>query len=256
MTDEPYRWLEAIGNRREYVLHQLEHGSPVFALSRPGGILLLGVGTGHSKVFEIFDRHALGALGHPADIERIRQQVIDAAHLEGFARAAEDVSLRRLISFGLGPELKSSFEKLFAPPYLVRLLFAELADTPANDLLGKVHFDGSFTLRNGGVAVIADDPAREAPVESWLAARLAPDSGLPAAAQAALTAWNSLVNQAELPAEGLDLPAPATLLAALGERVLEAGWLKRDRRDGRAARYVPLGAGDLGLAANPAPRPA
>ncbi len=254
MTDEPYRWLEAIANRREYVLHQLEHGSPVFALSRPEGVLMLGVGTGHSKVFEVFDRHALGALGHPADIERIRQQVIDAAHLEGFARAAEDVSLRRLISFGLGPELKASFEKLFAPPYLVRLLFAELASAAANDLLGKVHFDGTFTLRSGGVAVIADDPAREAPVEAWLSARLTPDAELPAAAQAALTAWNHLVNQADLPAAGADLPNAETLLAALGERVLEAGWLKRDHRDGRAARYHPLGAGDLGL--SPAVRPA
>lgn len=256
MTDEPYRWLEAIANRREYVLHQLEHGSPVFALSRPEGILLFGVGTGHSKVFEIFDRHALGALGHPADIERIRQQVIDAAHLEGFARAAEDVSLRRLISFGLGPELKANFEKLFAPPYLVRLLFAELANTPAHDLLGKVHFDGSFTLRSGGLAVIADDPAREAPVETWLATRLGTDSGLPAAAHAALTAWNHLVHQAELPADGADLPTPADLRSALGERELEAGWLKRDRHDGRAARYQPLTAEALGLGSSLAPRPA
>ena len=44
MTEEPYRWLEAMANRREYVRDQLKGGSPVFAVSLPDGILLLGVG--------------------------------------------------------------------------------------------------------------------------------------------------------------------------------------------------------------------
>ena len=96
-----------IGNRREYVREQLKGGSPVFAASLRDGILLLGVGAGHSKVFELFDRHALAGLGHPADIEKIRQAAIDAAHLEAFNRAPEDVSLRRLIGFGLSPQLKT-----------------------------------------------------------------------------------------------------------------------------------------------------
>ncbi|HEX4348892.1 MAG TPA: 20S proteasome subunit A/B, partial [Verrucomicrobiae bacterium] len=59
MTEEPYRWLEAIGNRREYVTEQLKGGSPVLAASLPDGIILVGVGSGQSKVFELFDRHAL-----------------------------------------------------------------------------------------------------------------------------------------------------------------------------------------------------
>ena len=87
MTEEPYRWLEAIGNRREYIRDQLKGGTPVFAVSRPEGILLLGVGHGQSKVFEIYDRHALVALGHPVDIEKLRQAAIEAAHLEGFNRS-------------------------------------------------------------------------------------------------------------------------------------------------------------------------
>ena len=61
MTEEPYRWLEAIGNRREYIQEQMKGGTPVFAVSRPEGILLVGVGQGQSKVFEIYDRHAFAA---------------------------------------------------------------------------------------------------------------------------------------------------------------------------------------------------
>ena len=41
MTEEPYRWLEAVSNRREYVREQLKGGSPVLAASLPDGILLL-----------------------------------------------------------------------------------------------------------------------------------------------------------------------------------------------------------------------
>ena len=87
MTEEPYRWLEAVENRREYVREQLKGGSPAFGAKLPDGILLLSVGSGDSKVFELFDRHALAALGHPADIEKIRQAAIDAAHMEAFTRA-------------------------------------------------------------------------------------------------------------------------------------------------------------------------
>src|SRR5213082_4131978 len=133
MTEEPYRWLEAIGNRREYVHEQLKGGSPVFAASLPDGIMLLAVGTGHSKVFELFDRHALTGLGHPADIEKIRQAAIDAAHMEAFTRAPEDVSLRRLISFGLSPQLKTNFEQIFSATFLIEMLLAELGATPDAD---------------------------------------------------------------------------------------------------------------------------
>ena len=89
MTEEPYRWLEAVANRRDYVHDQLKGGSPVFAASLRDGILLLGVGSGQSKVFELFDRHAFAGLGHPADLEKIRQAAIDAAHTEAFTRAPE-----------------------------------------------------------------------------------------------------------------------------------------------------------------------
>lgn len=105
MTEEPYRWLEAISNRREYVTEQLKSGSPVFAASLADGILLLGVGSGQSKVFELHDREAMAALGHPADIEKLRQAAVDAAHVESFTRAAEDVTLRHVASLGqLQPE--------------------------------------------------------------------------------------------------------------------------------------------------------
>src|SRR5258708_29044232 len=140
MIEEPYRWLEAIANRREYVRDQLKGGSPAFAVSLPEGILLLGVGGGQSKVFELFDRLALTGLGHPADIEKIRQAAIDAAHTEAFTRAPEDVSLRRLVSFCLSPQLKTKFVQSFTTPFLVELVLAGPCATPEKDVLLHLHF--------------------------------------------------------------------------------------------------------------------
>ena len=144
MTEEPYRWLEAVANRREYVREQLKGGSPVFAASLPDGVLLVGVGGGQSKVFELFDRHALAGLGHPADIEKIRQAAIDMAHIEAFTRAPEDVTLRRLVGFGLGPQLKANFEQIFTAPFLVEMLMVEIGAEPAADSIFRLHFDGSY----------------------------------------------------------------------------------------------------------------
>jgi proteasome alpha subunit len=253
MTEDPYRWLEAIANRREYIRNQLAGGSPVFAVSLAEGILLLGVGTGQSKVFEIFDRQALAGLGHPADLERIRQSIIDAAHLEGFTRAPEDVALRRLVGQGLGPQLKAAFEQIFAPPFLIRLLLAEVGPTPASDVLVKLGFDGSFTLHPGGVVVVADNPEREGAIETQLRAALNAASSVPDAARALLVAWHQLQSGPEAMAE----PASAdldTLLGALGERTVEAALLLRS--PDRMARYEALDAARLGFPLRPLQRAA
>jgi hypothetical protein len=104
MIEEPYRWVEAIATRRDYIEMQLATGSPVVALGYDEGILLLTVG--QQKLFEIYDRIALGAIGHPGDIERLRMAAIELASTEGFTRSAADVSLRRLAYYSLSPVMK------------------------------------------------------------------------------------------------------------------------------------------------------
>src|SRR6059036_3381477 len=168
MTEEPYRWLEAIGNRREYIRDQLKGATPVFALSRPEGILLLGVGQGQSKIFEIYDRHGFCALGHPVDIEKIRQAAIEAAHIEGFNRSPKDVTLRRLISFALSTTLKNSFEQIFSPPIMVESIFAELGETQAEDVLVRVHYDGNHHYESNGVVVAFSDSKPEEEAVAWV----------------------------------------------------------------------------------------
>ncbi len=246
MIEEPYRWLEAIGNRREYVTEQLKGGSPVFAASLPDGILLLGVGSGNSKVFELFDRHALAGLGHPADIEKIRQAAIDAAHMEAFTRAPEDVSLRRLVGFGLSPQLKTNFEQIFSAPFLVEMILVELGPQADHDLLLRLHFDGGFQFQSKGVAVAASQSEAEKPAQEWLIQNLAGKAKRAEIADLLLQAWwwvkenKSFTENA--PSEEERRNGWRT---AASERTVEIGWLAR--QSARPARFEMLTLAQLGL---------
>lgn len=241
MTEEPYRWLEAVENRREYVREQLKSGSPAFGAKLPDGILLLAVGTGDSKVFELFDRHALVALGHPADIEKIRQAAIDAAHMEAFTRAPEDVSLRRLISFGLSPQLKTNFEQIFSAPFLVEMLLAEVHQNPANDLMVRLHFDGSFEFLPGPFAVVTSNPETEKTALHWLNTRLTAKTDRQEILETFLQAWWLLRENksfTELPSEN---ERRTGWREATRDKVLEIGWLERNSpRHSRFTWLPPL----------------
>jgi proteasome alpha subunit len=242
MNDEPYRWLEAIANRREYIRDQLKGATPVFAFSRPEGILLVGVGSGNSKVFEIYDRLALAALGHPVDIEKIRQTVIESAHLEGFTRSPEDVTLRRLLNFSLGPALKSSFEQILSAPIIVECVFAELEAKGDQDVLARVSFDGTYRFEDKGVVVVHTVRADEDAAAAWLREQLNDGMGVGAVRQLALAAWTALTADKPFapPAAGAGEPAAP---AELEGRVIECALL--DRRTQTRVRYRALEPAEL-----------
>jgi proteasome alpha subunit len=246
MTEEPYRWLEAIGNRREYVHDQLKGGTPVFAAALPDGILLLAVGSGNSKVFELFDRHALAGLGHPADIEKIRQAAIDAAHMEAFTRAPEDVSLRRLVSYGLSPQLKNNFEQIFSAPFLIELILAEVGVKPENDLLLRLHFDGGFQLQTRGFVVAANTAETERAVLDWVSLQANGVTDRARIVETLLQAWWMVTEKKSFSENppGEDERRTGWRATVQG-KVVEIGWLAR--QSSRPARYEALTLGQLGL---------
>ena len=101
----------------------------------------------------MYDEVAFAAVGHPADIEKLRKAVIDIAHLEGFNLSANDVTLQRLVSFGIGPLMKAAFDELFRSPFVARVMMAEL-DPDGGDAFFTIDADGSFA-QSGGVAAIS-----------------------------------------------------------------------------------------------------
>ncbi|HIB54987.1 MAG TPA: proteasome subunit alpha [Nitrospirales bacterium] len=144
MYEEPYRWVEAITNRRQYLQDQLKQGSPIVAITYSDGIVILTVNRGTPKLYEIYDRIALAGMGHPADLEKLRFQMLDLAHVEGFQRSPSDVTGARLVKYGIAPVVKDAFEEIFKAPYISKILIAELGEKQMQDHFVRLDYDGGF----------------------------------------------------------------------------------------------------------------
>ncbi len=248
MIEEPYRWVEAIANRREYIEAQLAPGSPIAAVGYRDGILFLTVGQTRQKLFEIYDRIAMGAIGHPGDIERLRMAAIELASTEGFTRSAADVSLRRLVHYSLSPVMKSAFEQVYGAPYLARMLFAEVGESPNEDLFLRVEYDGEIATNGATYAQARQDFAvlsgtrqsREL-MEAFLKSQHATDASFELALNSALDAWS--IGHISLQANDANgHPDQAAVLKHRQEQLatsgIEAAVLERDAS--AAIRYRSL----------------
>src|SRR5215471_11484432 len=248
MIEEPYRWVEAIANRREYIESQLALGSPIAALGYRDGILFITLGKTRQKIFEIYDRIAMGAIGHPGDIERLRLAAIELASTEGFTRSAVDVSLRRLVYYSLSPAMKSAFEQVYGPPYLARMLFAEVGERPEEDLFLRVEYDGEIATngatyvqaRQDFAALSGTQQSREL-MEAFLTTQHAPDANLETAVNSALDAW-SIGHMTLQTSDAKEPPERAAITKHRQEELasagIEAALLERDAS--RAIRYRSL----------------
>ena len=228
MLEEPYRWVEAINNRREYVEDQLAGGSPVVGTTYADGLLLLTATPGPRKLFEVYDEVAFAAVGHPADIEKLRKAVIDIAHVEGFNLSANDVTLQRLVSFGIGPLMKAAFDELFRSPFVARVLMAEL-DPDGGDAFFTIDADGSFA-QSGGVAAISGN-AESAQAMTAQLQTASPELPLDQALGTALEVWG--LGRLTLDARDGEVPSAEAvrdfLRGGLQELTIEAAVLDRDR---------------------------
>jgi proteasome alpha subunit len=250
MIEEPFRWVEAVANRREYIETQLATGSPIAAVVCRDGILFLTVGRNRQKVFEIYDRIAMGAIGHPGDIERLRMAAIELASTEGFTRSAADVSLRRLAYYSLSPLLKAAFEQIYGAPYLARMLFAEIGDKAENDLFLRVEYDGAIATNGATLAaearrdfgVLSGTRLSTELMETYLKQEHEPTATKQRALKTALHAWS--IGHMALGEDGVrELPGKDAIAAELQKQLraaaVEAAILERN--SSTAIRYRSLG---------------
>ena len=253
MIEEPYRWVEAVANRREYIETQLAPGSPIVAISYRDGILFVTRGRARQKLFEIYDRIAMGAIGHPGDIERLRMAAIELASTEGFTRSAADVSLRRLAYYSLSPVLKAAFEQVYGAPYLARMLFAEIGDTSADDLFFRVEYDGAIAT-NGSLlgdsrrefGVVSGTAASAEVMESFMEKSHEAGATLQKVFGTALNAWT--VGSMALGESGIrELPTDDAIASYRRDNdvngAIEAALLERSSRS--AIRYRTLGSDEI-----------
>lgn len=186
MYEEPYRWVEAVGNRRHYLNEQFRQGSPVVGVTYEKGILLLTVSKGTPKLYEIYDRLALGGMGHPADLEKLRFTLLEMAHVEGFSRSPSDVTGSRMVKYGVAPVIKQAFEEVFKAPFIIKALVVELGQKAEKDSFLTINYDGTFEEKHGR-AVLAASSTIEQEMVTYLQQQ--PCESLEQAISAAVCAW-------------------------------------------------------------------
>ena len=184
------------------------------------GILFVTLGRARQKIFEIYDRIAMGAIGHPGDIERLRMAAIELASSEGFTRSAGDVSLRRLAHYSLNPIMKNAFEQVYGPPYLARMLFAEVGTKPEEDLFLRVEYDGAIAINGAAFAqarqdfaVLSETGKSAELMESFLKTEHAPGAPFEAALKVALGAWS--IGHMTLKNDAKELPERAAFTESI-----------------------------------------
>ena len=189
MRDLPYRWIEAIQDRRDYIEDQLRLGSPVVGLPYVQGSLLLTVTKGAQKIFEVHDRIALSAIGHPADIERLRMLVTDTASVQAFQSATEDVNLHRLTHYVLAHTFKQAFEAIVGEAYIIKMLLVEIGNGDATTQFTQINYDGNVKVQHDS-AVIGGTMEIENAMQDYLAAAQSDtERDLTDALQLALKTW-------------------------------------------------------------------
>ena len=264
MYEEPYRWIEAVGNRRQYLDEHFTMGAPVVALAYADGIVMLTVSRGTPKLYEIYDRIALGGMGHPADLEKLRFSLLEMAHVEGFNRSPSDVTGARLMKYGLAPTIKQAFEESYKAPFIAKILLAELGMKPERDLFLTINYDGNFEERRGWATLGATSAVQRQMGRSIDSQPGYAQASLAQAIEIALCAWavgnlaqtssggsesesSSAAEPGETP-EAEALPEKATLLAhvrkTVAEKSLECVLLERNGPG--SSKYRALRADELG----------
>ena len=160
MFEEPFRWIEAISTRHSYVREKLAQGQPVIAVPYNEGALMMGFSPQGGKIFEIYDRIGMGGLGHPADVEKLRMTLLELAHIEGFNRSEQDVTIGRLLQFGIAPSLKQNFEEVMRAPYLVQLLLMEI-DQEEQPRFYRLNYDGHWEVFKQGAVIAGNSRTAE-----------------------------------------------------------------------------------------------
>ncbi|HWN25182.1 MAG TPA: hypothetical protein VNN16_08730, partial [Candidatus Sulfotelmatobacter sp.] len=137
---------------------------------------------------------------------------------------------------------------IYGPPYLARMLFAEVGVRPEDDLFLRVEYDGEIAS-NGATyararqdfAVLSGTRQSVELMEVFLKTEHKPDAGLETAVNSALDAW-SVGHMLLQASEAKEVPAREAIAQHRQEQLaiaaIEAAVLERD--SGRPIRYRSL----------------
>jgi hypothetical protein len=156
-----------------------------------------------------------------------------------------------MVTYSFSPALKQAFEQIYGPPYLARILFAEVGSTQEEDLFVRLDYDGSMHAsamnagkRREGFGAIAGTRRGLEKTEIFL--RGANFSNLRGALRTAIHAWGLGLYFADQDHE--DIPEDSALKTFVNSKLehyaVEAVLLERRSAESRDA-YVEVPESDL-----------
>jgi proteasome alpha subunit len=140
-------------DRADYARKGIARGRSVLVLAYAGGILFVADNPSRAlhKVSEIYDRIAFAAVGKYNEFENLRIAGVRLADLRGYSYDRRDVTGR-----GLANAYAQTLGTIFtqeSKPYEVELVVAEVGQTPDEDQIYRLTYDGSVADERGYVAM-------------------------------------------------------------------------------------------------------
>ena len=137
-------------DRADFARKGISRGRSMVAVHYADGILLASENVSQAlhKISEIYDRIAFAAVGRYNEFENLRIAGVRLADMRGYAYDRRDVTARGLANAyaqTLGTIFSSGGEK----PYEVEIFVAEIGDTPAEDQLYRLTYDGQVADEHG-----------------------------------------------------------------------------------------------------------
>src|SRR6185503_860054 len=136
-------------DRSEYARKGISRGRSAIVLTYDGGVLFVAENlTSLRKVSEIYDRIVFAAVGRYNEFENLRIAGVRLADLRGYSYDRRDVTGRSLAN-AYAQTLGSIFSSAGEKPYEIEIFVAEIGDSPDDDQIYRLTYDGSVADEKG-----------------------------------------------------------------------------------------------------------
>lgn len=141
-------------DRADYARKGIARGRSVIVMAYAEGILFVAENPSRAlhKISEIYDRIAFAAVGKYNEFENLRLAGVRWADVRGYAYDRRDVTARGLAN-AYAQTLGTIFSIPMEKPYEVEIVVAEVGDTPEEDQIYRLTYDGSVADEHGFVVM-------------------------------------------------------------------------------------------------------
>lgn len=156
-------------DRADYARKGIARGRSLIAMAYENGILICAENTSSTlhKVSEIYDRIAFAGVGKYNEFDQLRIAGVRHADLKGFTYSREDVEARSLAN-NYAQMLGQTFTHEMKP-LEVEILVAEITDTPGEEQLFHILYDGTVVDESNYIVLGGDSEAITARFEAGFA---------------------------------------------------------------------------------------